>query len=697
MKRRTLIPTLIALAVLVLAVSSVSASPRTSSLPASETTILVPSNYCVSCHLADDPRLADATAWKGSIVREADNPCPAATKIHEELYYTERLLLMIDRAEVSVGALPEKTQARLDKYSQSYSRMLDTPVTSLDAFVSEAQTTRYQISKAYTTLNDMAEAAKLRTVLIYAAVITLIILGSLAWGLYNTRAIKAGIVSKSWATFWRVAFVVAVFIFFALPIFRIPAAEVVMTTTEQQEAQATLDTAQRAAEAADRAQARAWMLSRVGTTWSEMDSGQAQSLLDEASASLEIARENEEALWGQSLAVQEVSVGTQIEMEKADLIALDLNAARGRAWAAPLIAVEWNKLDPVKATELLQAEQAAIENQTGLSRDLQLRGLALAWAKVDAIQVAPTAAQINDPALRAWTFRELAVLTDDKALFDQAAEAADAVENPVQKARALREIGVASGQAVYFDGALVALDDVSDASLAYALSDLAAASGNAALAEQIPLAYSDARVSALLRMGEYESAWEAAAQIADPYERARAQAAIAAAWGSAGGATQIAVPLYRDLAIRDVIRKSGNGELLESISSLYYKVQALTALGEYDTAAQLAGDLGDTYPLVELTVQLAESDQEAALALVDEMDREADKAVALQAIALLSKDQDLIERAQGMALAARVRGDSLAPSQASLDLAQALWVINKIGAQAAIQQAYEATERIAIK
>jgi len=698
MKQRILIPTLIIFAVLVLAVSSVSASSPAHDLQAgTEGANLVPGNYCVSCHLADDPRLTTVTEWKGGIAREADSPCPAATKVHEELYYTERLLLMIDRAEVSVGALPEKTQSRLDDYTQRYSRMLDTPVTSLDAFVSEAQTARYQMNKAYTALNDMAEAAKLRTVLIYAAIITLIVLGSLAWGLYNTRAIKAGIVSKSWATFWRVLFVVAVFVFFALPIFRVPAAEVVTTTTEQQEAQTMLDTAQRAADAADRAQARAWMLARIGTAWGEMDTAQAQSLLDESLASLKTARENDEALWGQSLAVQEVSVGTQIDMEKADLVALDLNAARGRAWATPLIALEWNKLDPVKAAEILQAEQTAVESQTGLYHDLQLRGLSLAWVKVDAANAAPTATQINDPALRAWTFRELAILTNDDALFNQATEAARTIEDTIQKARALREIGVASGQAVLFDEALVTLDDVNNASLAYALSDLAVASGNATLVEQIPLAYADARVSALLRMGAYESAWEAAAQIADPYEKARAQAAIAAAWGSAGGATQIAVPLYRDLALRDVIRKSGNETLVDSISSPYYKVQALTALGEYDAATQIAGDLGDTYPLVELAVKLAESDQEAALALVDEMDREADKAVALQTIAVISKDQELIERAQGMALASRVSGDSLAPSQASLNLAQALWVINETDAQAVMQQAYEAAERIAIK
>jgi hypothetical protein len=122
--------------------------------------------------------------------------------------------------------------------------------------------------------------------------------------------------------------------------------------------------------------------------------------------------------------------------------------------------------------------------------------------------------------------------------------------------------------------------------------------------------------------------------------------------------------------------KSGNAALVDSISSAYYKVQVLTALRDYEAASRLAGDLGDGYPLVGLAVSLAETDPEAALALVDEMSREADKAVALQSIAAASQDQTLIEQAQGMALAARVRGDSLAPAQASLDLAQAFWLID---------------------
>ena len=658
---------------------------------------LVSGNYCISCHLADDQRLTTVTEWKGGIGREVNSPCPAATVIHEELYYTERLLLMIDRAQEAVGTLPKKTQSRLDNYTQRYSRMLDTPVTSLDAFVSEAQTTRYQMNKAYAVLNQMAEAAKQRTVLLYAAIVTLILLGSLAWGLYNTHAVRAGTVSKSWATFWRVVLVLAVLIFFALPIFRIPEVEVMETTEEQQDAQATLDVAQRAANAADRAQARAWMLARVGTAWSQLDTAEAETLLEESLLALEIARKNGTALWGQSLMVQEATAGQKVEMEAADLIAADLNAARGRTWALPLIALEWNEIDLGRAVSILNAEQENLESQQGLYRDLQLRGLALAWAKVDSARAAPTAAQIDDPALRTWTYRELAALTNNQTLFGHAAEAAREIEDPVQRAYSLREIGLASGQNALFDEALAALNSVKGAALAYALSDLAVSSGDTTLIEKIDLAYPDARVSALLRLGEYSSALETAADIADPYEQARAQATIAVAWKNADVAVRAAKSLYRDLALRDVIRKTGDAALVDSISSTYYKVQALTALDEYEAASQMAGNLGDSYPLVELALAMADQDPQAALALIDEMSREADKAIVLRAVTAASHDKELIERAQGMALAARVRGDSLAPIQALLDLADALWALDTTSAEAVLVQACEATQLISTK
>ena len=210
----------------------------------------------------------------------------------------------------------------------------------------------------------------------------------------------------------------AVLVFFALPIFRVPPVEMLMTTEEQQAAQATLDTAQRAADAADRAQARAWMLARVGTAWSETDAAQTQTLLEESLLALESARENETALWGQSLAVQEATVGNGVEMEAADLIAADLNAARGRAWALPLIAVEWNEIDPIRATALLEAEQESLEGHNGLYRDLQLRGLALAWAKVDSRQSRPNCRADQRPIPARLDLSRTGRPYNDQTLFD---------------------------------------------------------------------------------------------------------------------------------------------------------------------------------------------------------------------------------------------------------------------------------------
>ncbi len=687
MTRRILIPSLILLAVLAFAVSSAAASsPADNGSPSNEAT-LVPGNYCISCHQADDPRLATVTDWKGGIGREVNSPCPAATAIHEELVYTERLMLMIDRSQQSVGALTETSQARLEGYTQRYSRMLDVPVTSLDAFVSEAQTTRYQLNKVYTALNDMAEAAKKRMVLIYAVLVTLVVLGSLGWGLYNTRHVKSG-AGKPKSIFKPAVFVIIVLVFFVLPIFRVPAADVAETTLEEQEAQAVLDTADRAATASDRAQARAWMLARLAAKWNATDPAQAQSILDESLAALAQVDENNQALWGQSLAVQEAMIGVPIDMEKADLVAVDVNAARARLWSLPLIAVEWNAVDPARAAALLQAEQDRIESETGIYRDLQMRGIALAWDEIQPSNAVTAARSIEDASIRAWTLREL-------GRFDLAAASAREVTDPVQRARALREVAAASGDKKLFDEALSALDGISGEALAYALSDLAAASGEASLVENIDAAYPAAKTAALLRMGEYQAAWDTSLVIADPYERARAQAAIAAAWENAEAAAQIQVPLYRDLALRDVIRKNGHASLADSIQSPYYRVQALTALGEYKAAAELAGQLGNSYPLVELAAALAKTDPQAALALVDKMGSEADKAAALRALAM--KDPSLFEHAQGMALAARVRGDALAPSVALTDLADAFWTINLSDAEAALRQAYETALRIATK
>jgi hypothetical protein len=124
---------------------------------------------------------------------------------------------------------------------------------------------------------------------------------------------------------------------------------------------------------------------------------------------------------------------------------------------------------------------------------------------------------------------------------------------------------------------------------------------------------------------------------------------------------------------------------------------ALTALGQYEDAEALAGELKETYPLVGLVQALAKVDPQNALALVDSLQREADKAEALRAIAAATGEPTIFERALGMALAARVRNDALAPARASLDLSTAFLDIDLALAQQALAQALDIAQRISIK
>ncbi len=101
-------------------------------------------------------------------------------------------------------------------------------------------------------------------------------------------------------------------------------------------------------------------------------------------------------------------IGVPIDMEKANLIATDVNAARARFWSLPLIAVEWNEVDAVRAAELLLAEQDRIVFETGIYRDLQMRGVALAWNGIQPSNALAVARSIEDASIRAWTLRELA-------------------------------------------------------------------------------------------------------------------------------------------------------------------------------------------------------------------------------------------------------------------------------------------------
>ena len=678
-------------------------SPISDTLPPAggfvDTSEVHPGNYCLSCHTPGDDRLATVTTWAGNINREVVSGCVAASRVREEIYYTERLLLAIDQARDDIAGRADvsKIDARVAAARQTYSRLLDTPVTSLDAISSEAQVLRYRLGKSYARLNQMRETLKRGRVLLVAGLVTLFLLVSLVWGLRNTARFTAGRGSRLRLRFKAVLFLLLVFVLFALPIFRVPSREVASADEEAQARQAALDTADRAADAADRALARAWMLARVGAAWAEFDPQKAQAALDAALTAAEETQMNALALWGEAQAAQEKTISSLAAQEKARLVAQRLEATNSRAWALRLIAAEWAAVDPARAEEILEKALTVANNTAGIYRELDVRAIAVTWATINPTRGVAVAERVYDPALRAWALWEIADATGDTSLYAQAAEAARQVSDPVDRARSLREIAVHSGDRALFDEALAALDGVEGAALAYALSDLAVASGDAAIVARIDPAYPDARAAALYRLGRFDEAWAAAAQIADPFDRARAQAAVAGAWGNADAARQIADPTLRDMALRDVALADGDVALAESIESPYYRVQALTALGQYQAALDAAEELSDTYPLRALAVAWAESDPQAALAVVDKMDREADKAQALRAVAAVTDDQAIFERALSLALAARVRGDPLAPAEASLALAQTLNPTNRDRAEVALAQAYEVAQRISVK
>ena len=650
---------------------------REAALPPPPTGIagLPAGNYCLSCHMPGDPRLETVTSWAGTTERDAISPCPAAIQVHDDFYTTERILLAIDRLD---NVLPDtstkqKANERLVAYTQSYNRLLDSQVTSLEAFTSDAQLLRFRLGKVYTQLTQAEETVKRQRILLFAGLASLFVLISLGWGYANAqKEIGSG---GGWRRSLRWPFalgIIAIFALFSLPIFRMQYETTTETSAEAQARQTVLDTAQRLADRVDQAQARAWMLARVGAAWNDLDTRQAQTAWQSGITSASQAQLEQAALWGQSQSVQEVSVKTAVDLDKAALVVDQIQVARERNWGLPLMAHEWSRINPKQAEALLQEALTSAENSRGFYRDLDLRLIAVTWAEIVPEKGLQIAGQVQDPALRAWGLREIAAGSGEADLYQQAAEAARQVSDPVQRARSLREIGEASGQSTFFEEALQALSGVEGAPLAYALSDLAAVSdeGIGGLAiDQIPAAYPDARAAALYRIGEYQLAWEAASQISDPYERARAQATIAAAWGNPQVAAQIEIPVLRDRALRLVAVQQKDPSLVGRIASPYERVMALTSLGQLQAALKASDELKETSPLAGLAIALYKKDPQTALQLVDKMEREMDKAEALRAIASLAGDEQTFERALGMALAARQRGDSLSPAQASFQLA----------------------------
>jgi hypothetical protein len=331
----------------------------------------------------------------------------------------------------------------------------------------------------------------------------------------------------------------------------------------------------------------------------------------------------------------------QAELDKSSRAGDVAERAMGRAWMLGRVAATWAKVDPARGQEIL-AEALAAESAARAEADaLWGRSQAGQEAAVGSVAGQDEARLIAEELLavrnRAWALR---LIAEEWATVD--AEQARAILRQAE--------GVArANPTLYGQVDLAAIVATAKSVDPARVIDAAPVSlGGGATGGQS----AGARTLAAYAAGDYQAAWTAAAEIGDEWERARAQTAIAVAWGNAGATGQIQIAPLREFA-----------------------------------RAQLGGRK-------ELP-----ADPNELLTLAEGLPREADKAEVLRAAAVATGDAALFDRALKMAAAARVRGDALAPARASLALARD-WLA-KGGStgqiKAALAQAYELASKISVK
>lgn len=333
----------------------------------------------------------------------------------------------------------------------------------------------------------------------------------------------------------------------------------------------------------------------------------------------------------------------QAELDKSTRAGSVAERSLGRAWMLAQVAATWSSVDPARGSAILDEALAAEAAARAEADALWGRSQAGREAAVGSVGGQGKAALVSDELLsvrnRAWALRLIASewAPVDITRASEILGQAEAIARANPTIYGQIDLAAIAGTWARLDpGHVVEVPALSLASSAPTSSD--------------PLA----AALALYRAGDYGRAWDASLTIGDEWERARGQAAIAVAWGKADAAGKIAVQPLREYAGR-----------------------------------RLAGA-----PAAQLPADTAE-----ALAAIDQMETEAEKAEALRSLAVRTGAQDVFERALRMAAAARVRGDPLAASRASLALAQAL--MDKGGSaervKAALAQAYDLTLKISVK
>jgi len=730
--------------VLLVAFTLFATTPTT---PSSNFQLLTPNlqtpigNYCLECHTAVPVHPLDAVR---PIEWARDIPCDTLRKAYEGIWQTDTLVGAFQNSANDVRGVGIDTSVQTKRINtqrviaERFSRDDDV---SLAAISNQYQTARFQMNKAYVAMNDARATRDRIFILIAVSLATAFVVVGIFLGWRNTFRGKGKAVHPRAAWVLTAIGMIIVFILFANPLFAF--APPLPTATEEETARQTaVDQATRVSDAVARFSAQSWVLGRIGAQWHAVDKTQANAAYADA---LQAARDkdaNLTAYWGQLQTVRESAVTwNAATQDLAVFRANKIETAALQSWQYRAMANEWLTVDKAKATEALQLALSSLQPPTSnFPRDLELRAVTVTWARLDAAKGSELIAQVQDPFLRAWGWREM-------GQFDKAIQAARQVQSPYDRAWALREIARASGNLAPLNDALDAANKIENAETrAYAFADIAivwAAKDDAKaneIIEKIVAAYPEARVIALEGAGAaatdadrvkefFTRALTEAKKADDVYTTEKLTAAISAdlARVDAADALDIASKLtdviFRDQAYCDIaILLSASdraiaGDVAAKIASPSFRVQALTAIGAasakandktqaakfFQDAFALAERLEETYPLRDLAIAWSAVDAQAALAVVDQIEDPADKVAVLQAIALALAPSDkkqsaeVFDRAVNVAKSLRVRGESFAAAGALTSLASSYAMIDATRANQTFTLAIESAKRVNVK
>lgn len=700
-------------------------------------------NYCLECHTAVPAHSLDALR---PVEWARDIPCATLRKAYEGVWQTDTLVAAFQNAQNDVRTVGIDTSAQAKRINaqrvitERFTRDNDI---SLAAITNRYQTARFQMNKAYAAMNDARAERDRAFILIAVALATIFIVSGIFLGWRNTLKGKGKTANPRAA--WALAAVgmIVVFILFANPLFAF--APPLPTPTEEETARQTaVDQATRVSDAVARFSAQSWVLGRIGAQWNATDKPQANAAYTDALQAARDQSANLAAYWGQTQAVRENAVTWNAATQDLAVFRADkIESAAQQSWEYRAIANEWLAIDKAKATDALQLALATLNTHPSTSLrpaqdatrntqyDLELRAIAVTYAKLDTAKANELIAQVQDPFLRAWGLREM-------GQHDKAAQAARQVQSAYDRAWALREIARASGNVAPLNDALDAATKIENAeSRAYALADIAivwAAKDSAKaneIIEKIPAVYPDARVMALRGVARattdanrakelFTRALADAKKVDSAYTTEKLTAAIAAdlARVDAAGALDVASKLndaiLRDQAYRDIAIATNASDVAAKIATPTFRAQALTALGAqasdktqaakyFQDAFALADKVDDLTALRGLAIAWAALDTRAALAVVDKLEDASDKVAALQAIALelakTDKQQsaEVFDRAVNVAKSVRVRGESFASARALASLASAYAAIDAARANQAFAAALESAKRVNVK